>query len=331
MTERGPDPNARPERVGEGGDPAGVVADGDEMPFNAEERTSELAKRSSSRLRAAIARDRAAAEREAAAADRDRSQAESDRKTETRGQAADDREEDASDRDESELDVHQRTTHRDHAADDRERAALDRRLTASDRGQSQIEANERTSDRGQSADDRAHAAADREQAGADRIAADRDHEDTRDELRVAQLDELTGAFGRGIGMLLLRREIIRARRGNGRLVLAYIDVDALKQVNDRHGHAAGDLLLCDVADAIHQHLRPYDTLVRVGGDEFVCSLGDCTAVVSQLRFEDIRVTLAHTQPLASISVGVAELRPEDTLEELTKRGDLALYAAKRSR
>ncbi len=69
------------------------------------------------------------------------------------------------------------------------------------------------------ADDRDHAASDREQARAD--------------LRRAQLDELTGAFGRELGMVEIEREINRARHGNGRLVLAYVDVDGLKQVNDR--------------------------------------------------------------------------------------------------
>ena len=92
-------------------------------------------------------------------------------------------------------------------------------------------------------------------------------------------------------MLLLEREINRARHGNGHLVLAYIDVDGLKQVNDSHGHGAGDALLRDVAGAIQKHLRSYDTLVRVGGDEFVCALGDCTPAVANIRFEEIRATL----------------------------------------
>jgi diguanylate cyclase (GGDEF)-like protein len=299
---------------------------------------AESDRKTETRGRAADDREHAASGRDADASERDHSQAESDQRAVDRTHAADDREHpasgrdaDESDRDESQVDADQRTSHRVHAADDRERAALDRQLTAADRGQSQLEADERTSDRGQSADDREHAAADREEADADRIAADRDHEETRAELRIAQLDELTGAFGRGIGMLLLRREIIRARRGNGHLVLAYIDVDGLKQVNDRHGHAAGDALLREVADSVQQHLRPYDTLVRVGGDEFVCALGDCTPAVAEVRFQEIRATLARTEPLASMSVGFAQLRPEDTLEALTQRGDLALYAAKRSR
>ena len=113
-------------------------------------------------------------------------------------------------------------------------------------------------------------------------------------------------------------------------MLAYIDVDELKQVNDRDGHDAGDVLLHDVAGGIQQHLRPYDTLVRVGGDEFVCALGDCTLPSTGVRFEEICTALAQTRTPASISVGFAALLPDDTLEQLTKRADLALYAAKRS-
>ena len=71
--------------------------------------------------------------------------------------------------------------------------------------------------------------------------------------------------------MLLEREINRAGRGNGRLVLVYIDVDGLKQVNDCRGHGAGDALLRDVASAVLQHLRSYDTLVRVGGTIRLCS------------------------------------------------------------
>jgi diguanylate cyclase (GGDEF)-like protein len=206
---------------------------------------------------------------------------------------------------------------------------------ASDRGLSQAEAEERTSDRGHAADDREHAAADREHAAADRehsvaeqVAASRVNEDMRVKLRAAQMDPLTGAFGRGIGLVLLEREIVRARRGNGLLVLAYIDVDDLRQINNRDGHPAGDVLLRDVANAIQQHLRPYDTLVRIGGDEFVCALGDCTLAIARVRFGEIRATLAKAQPLASMSVGFAELRSDETLAELTERADLALYAAK---
>jgi GGDEF domain-containing protein len=72
-------------------------------------------------------------------------------------------------------------------------------------------------------------------------------------------------------------------------------------------------------------------LVRVGGDEFVCALGACTRAIAESRFEKISATLRATQPHGSISVGFAELRPGDTLKELTQRGDAALYEAKRGR
>jgi diguanylate cyclase (GGDEF)-like protein len=157
-----------------------------------------------------------------------------------------------------------------------------------------------------------------------------DREQAEAELRCAQIDQLTGALGRELGISTLEREINRARHGNGRLVLAYVDVDGLKQVNDRLGHAAGDALLRDVVAAIQPHLRSYDPIVRVGGDEFVCALGQCVPEDAHRRFQAIAATLARTRPGASISVGFAELRPEDTLEQLTQRGDRALYEAKQS-
>jgi diguanylate cyclase (GGDEF)-like protein len=319
-------------------DDAEGVAARREGRVRAEGGTSELDERRRDRGDAAAGRERAAAERDAAATDRDQSQAEADQRRGARAQAADDREhaaagrdEDAADRDRSQAETDQPTSDRDRAGEDREHAASDREESAFDRGQSQADADQRTSSRGQAARDRDRAAAERQEAASGRAEADRDYAQTRANLRLAQLDQLTGAFGRGIGMLLLEQEINRAHHGNGQLVLAYIDVDGLKQVNDRLGHGAGDGLLRDVADAIQTHLRSYDTLVRVGGDEFVCALGDCTPVIARSRFQAIRATLQQTQPAASISVGLAALRPEDTLEQLTKRGDLALYEAKRNR
>jgi diguanylate cyclase (GGDEF)-like protein len=270
--------------------------------------------------------------------DQRKSHADADERSSNRGQAAADREhaaadrdEHAADREESQIDAQQRTSNRTQAAGERESAASDRELTASDRDLSHADSGERSSDRAHAAADREHAAADREYAVIDRLAAGRDQEHMRAELRHAQLDPLTGALGRGIGLVIIEREIIRARRGNGLLVLAYVDVDEFKQVNDQDGHAAGDVLLRDIADAIQKHMRPYDTLVRLGGDEFVCALGNCTSATAHDRFRRIRSTLARTQRHASISVGYAELQADETLQQLTERADHALYAAKRSR
>jgi len=238
--------------------------------------------------------------------------------------------------------VDQQTSDRDQATADREAAAADRDGAAAHRDQAQAQADQRTSDReqaaadqrtsdrDQAAADREAAAADREEAATDRAVATHDREQASAELRHAQFDQLTGALGRELGMVELEREINRARHGNGRLVLAYVDVDRLKQVNDRQGHGAGDALLRDVVAAIRAHLRSYDPIVRVGGDEFVCALGDSTPDEARRRFQDIRVAIEQAHPSASISVGFAALRPQDTLEQLTERGDTALYEAKRT-
>jgi diguanylate cyclase (GGDEF)-like protein len=163
------------------------------------------------------------------------------------------------------------------------------------------------------ADDREAAAADRQQAGVDRVQAG--------------LDELTGVFRRGTGEMSLTQEIARSRRSGQPLILALIDVDALKAVNDEQGHAAGDALLRDVTTAITSTMRSYDITVRWGGDEFVCALSKTTLEVAANRVAAIQRALEARRPGASISVGLAELA-DDTLDSLLARADTALYHAK---
>lgn len=111
-------------------------------------------------------------------------------------------------------------------------------------------------------------------------------------------------------------------------MLAFVDVDGLKEVNDRQGHAVGDALLQAVTATIRSRLRTYDPIVRFGGDEFVCALLDTDLGQAEQRFDDIRRELGKTHASDSISVGLAALRPGDSLEELMARGDQALYGAK---
>ncbi len=165
-------------------------------------------------------------------------------------------------------------------------------------------------------------------AAADRAAAARDREQAKAELRRSQFDHLTGAFGRELGMIALDRELNRASHGSGRLVLAFVDVDGLKELNDTEGHAAGDALLRDVVHAIQKHLRSYDPIVRVGGDEFVCALADTSLEDARRRFEGISATIEEIRPGAAISVGFAAMRPDETLPELAARGDKNLYEVK---
>jgi diguanylate cyclase (GGDEF)-like protein/PAS domain S-box-containing protein len=292
--------------------------------------------RSAGREKAASERELAALDRDGTAARRDQRQAKNaaqrasdrNRAVTDRELAARDRTQTESDRDQSQIDMTRRASDRADAATEREHAVADSSQTASDRGLAQSEAEARHLNRDRAARDRALAAVDRNQTAADRLAATADRDQARDELRRAQIDPLTGALGRALGTVALEREINRARHGNGKLVLGFLDIDGLKQVNDRNGHAAGDLVLRGVVDAMQRHLRSYDPIVRLGGDEFVCALVDATAKEVERLFKVIQATIADAQPGTSISFGLAELRPDESLEELTARGDRALYRAK---
>jgi diguanylate cyclase (GGDEF)-like protein len=129
----------------------------------------------------------------------------------------------------------------------------------------------------------------------------------------------------------MRHEIERARRSKGDLALAYLDVDGLKEINDRLGHGAGDALLRDLVEALRSRLRPYDPVVRWGGDEFVCAVSGTALEVAGGRFDEALEVLTESQPGAAISVGLAGLRDGDTLETLLDRADQALLQDRRKR
>lgn len=181
--------------------------------------------------------------------------------------------------------------------------------------------------RAQAAADRARAAADRDRAAADRVLAAQERKQLEDRLRTAHLDDLTGAYRRGMGRLAISNEIDRARRTDGRFVLAFVDVDDMKGINDRDGHAAGDLVLQALVRIIQSRLRPFDPVIRYGGDEFLCGLGGVDLADAEVRFRDIDGAL-NREVGSGISVGLATLRPGETPDQLTARADEALLQAK---
>jgi diguanylate cyclase (GGDEF)-like protein len=181
--------------------------------------------------------------------------------------------------------------------------------------------------RDKAAAQRMQAAADRARAARDREAAAADREHLLAELERAHLDDLTGAYRRGMGETAVINEIERARRSHQALVLAYVDSDGLKGVNDREGHAAGDALLRDLVALLRSKLRPYDPVVRWGGDEFVCTISNTDLEGARERFEEIRVALAEKGGVP-VSVGLAVLGEGDTLETLIERADAALLKAR---
>lgn len=170
--------------------------------------------------------------------------------------------------------------------------------------------------------DRELAANDRRLAALDRVAAAR-------ELAQEGMDSLTRTQRRGPGLAAMQRELDRvARIADGTVVVAFVDVDGLKTVNDRDGHAAGDVLLESVAGAIVRHLRSYDLITRYGGDEFVCLLtGQCIEGARE-RFDQIATDLSGATGGASFTVGLAERSDNETLDVLVGRADADMRSNK---
>ncbi len=177
-------------------------------------------------------------------------------------------------------------------------------------------------------DDRASAAADclkateeRALAAYDRIQAARDRAQAALDRAASEIDELTHVRRRGPGMEQLQREVNRARRTSETLIVAFVDVDGLKQVNDTHGHLAGDALLVAAADSLRECLRSYDLIMRFGGDEFVCALSDTDLADARTRFAEVSDALTQSDAGGSITVGLAALDEEHTAEALLHRAD----------
>lgn len=150
-----------------------------------------------------------------------------------------------------------------------------------------------------------------------------------DELeRLAHTDALTHLPNRRAWEVGLERDLARATRTGEPLTVALIDIDSFKEINDVHGHPAGDSLLTQVARRWSGALRKDDLLARIGGDEFGvllpgCSESDADVVVERLYQ---RVPMPH-----SFSVGVATWNRYESVDELVRRADDDLYEAKRDR
>lgn len=269
-------------------------------------------------------RDDAAEDRDSAGRVRDQAAQARDRAATARDRAADARDREVprhrlSDAAGAPSWVHLRSgAARSHAADDRRRARQDRDAGATERLAAGRDRTTSLTDRGSGATERDSAGVDRGTALADRGAAAREREH-------ASLDGLTGAYIRSAGILQLEREVLRAQRLAAPLVVAFVDVDHLKAVNDSGGHAAGDRLLVSVVDALRSRLRLYDLVIRYGGDEFLCVLPGMSLVEAAQRFRLVNEDLA---PYASVSVGVAAAVDDETPEDLVERADAELYACR---
>jgi diguanylate cyclase (GGDEF)-like protein len=114
-------------------------------------------------------------------------------------------------------------------------------------------------------------------------------------------------------------------------VLLYLDLDHFKQVNDRHGHAAGDRCLQRFAQRCRDQLRGVDVLARQGGEEFIALLPGSTLADGLLVAERIRAAVAadtRAGPSTTVSIGAAQRLPGEPVNEWMSRADAALYRAK---
>lgn len=153
----------------------------------------------------------------------------------------------------------------------------------------------------------------------------------------ASLDALTGLYNRG-HLPVLEAELDVAATEGVVASLVILDVDRFKDVNDSHGHLAGDHVLIEIARQLTQNARVTDTPVRYGGDEFLVLLvgmdvGDAHAVAERLRRAVSGVRVAHGQSMlaVTVSIGVATMNPNaGALPDLIARADRALYAAKKA-
>jgi len=150
--------------------------------------------------------------------------------------------------------------------------------------------------------------------------------------RLARVDALTGLRNRRGLDEILAEEMERSRRQQTGFGLIWLDIDLFKGINDEQGHQAGDDILCRVALWLKASVRPYDHPGRWGGDEFVVVLSPCDAETMVQIAHRVRANIEQDSRLTdtpvTVSVGAYFSRPGDTLDEILRKADQALYLAK---
>ncbi|MBS0294078.1 MAG: diguanylate cyclase [Proteobacteria bacterium] len=156
---------------------------------------------------------------------------------------------------------------------------------------------------------------------------------------LAMRDALTGLPNRRFMQDIMGWEggrIQRSGRNELPLLIAQLDLDHFKTINDTHGHAAGDEVLCAFAQRVHACMRASDVLARWGGEEFVLMMTHTTREDGARVLERLRVNLAElplvlstgTNIALTVSIGAAQQQQEESAAEWLYRADMALYAAK---
>jgi diguanylate cyclase len=149
--------------------------------------------------------------------------------------------------------------------------------------------------------------------------------------QLAMRDGLTGLLNRRAGSERLQQELARHRRSGRPLALALADIDHFKSVNDRHGHAAGDEVLRDVARCLQDACRATDVVVRWGGEEFLVLMPETAADGAAIAGDKLRAAVAAHAGAVPVTLSLGLAVPAQawrTPEAALDAADQALYAAK---
>ena len=154
----------------------------------------------------------------------------------------------------------------------------------------------------------------------------------RDEIRgLADTDDLTGIGNKRVLRRYLTQEVERSR-------VYSLDVDDFKEINDRHGHTIGDVVLSELCGAVRETLRPPDVFTRFGGDEFAVILPhtdlEGARVVAERVLDRVRMVAIPADDdeaiRCAVSIGVADFQPGDNAADVLRRADERLYESKRA-
>jgi len=150
---------------------------------------------------------------------------------------------------------------------------------------------------------------------------------------LAMVDPLTGLYNRRFAMQRLAAEVARSERRGHPLTVLTLDLNDFKLINDMHGHPAGDQVLHEFASHLNRVIRGSDLAVRLGGDEFLVLLPECTLEQLQLvlgRLGSLEVDWQGQKLPITFSAGWNQYKMGDRPEELLARADKALYTSKRA-
>jgi len=150
--------------------------------------------------------------------------------------------------------------------------------------------------------------------------------------RISITDPLTGIYNRRHFVKMADAERARVKRYKTKLSMLIFDIDHFKSINDNYGHPTGDSVLIEITQLVSSAIRQGDVLARWGGEEFVVLMPQCGMPEAQQLAEKLRALIA-AHPFSEVrtvtaSLGAAEIKPDELLDDWLKRVDLALYAAK---